>query len=124
MLVRPGGFGPVLFNCGEDEWDGVAAGFNGAELTCLDNLEQAACADHVAHPDCAGDPESLECLTNGLTCQDANLVQGACAQVQGCPQFAPGFAAPAASGTGLVGLAFLLAGAGVYYVRQRSTERR
>jgi hypothetical protein len=111
----------ILFNC-DDRFmvDGAAAGrVNGAELTCLDNSTQVACADHVgAPPPCAGDPDSQDC-TVGLVCEDANLVERSCAQVPGCPQFAPGVAAPAASYTGLFGLAFLLAGTGLHYVRQR-----
>jgi hypothetical protein len=108
----------VLFNC---EQDSTAGGFNGAELTCLDNVAQEPCARHVQVPDpCFENSQLPQCLTGGLICEEANLLKGSCARVPGCEQFAGSHSAPAASNTGLVALALLLAGTGFYYVRSRS----
>jgi len=111
----------VLFDCGgRVPGDGTTAGLiDGEDLTCVDGLGQAACADHVIHTSCVEDPDSQDC-TLATVCANANLVEGSCAQVPGCPQFAPGVAAPAVSRTGLLGLALLLTGTGLYYVRRNS----
>jgi hypothetical protein len=109
----------VLFGCGEDLWVGAATGIPQQQLTCLDNVGQAACADHVETHVCAGDPQSQECLNGDLICQEADLKRGRCAQIPGCPQFAPAVAAPAASPFSLFWAVLLLTIGGSYYLRVR-----